>query len=146
MITDNSSALAEYQVSVFGSPVPNKFIDKIASPTPPPPVRTYQHNQQCQYDVDFPAGSMGLELEPVITSSERTIGCRVKDYYFGVSYDGLDRDYVQEHIAIGDIITKVNETSVVSFPFNSILDMLRALTTETRKITFKNITASCKCS
>ena len=89
---------------------------------------------------------MGLELEPVITSSERTIGCRVKDYYFGVSYDGLDRDYVQEHIAIGDIITKVNETSVVSFPFNSILDMLRALTTETRKITFKNITASCKCS
>jgi hypothetical protein len=89
---------------------------------------------------------MGLELEPVIASSERTLGCRVKDFYFGVSYDGLDRDYLQEHVMIGDIIIKVNDTSVVSLPFNTILDLLRSLTGKTRTIVFKNITASCKCN
>ena len=88
---------------------------------------------------------MGLELEPVITSSERTIGCRVKDFYFGIAYDGIDQSFLQEHVMIGDIIAKVNEISVVSLPFNKILDMLRALSTSTRTIVFKNITASCKC-
>lgn len=87
---------------------------------------------------------MGLEFEPVIISSERTIGCRVKDFYFGLSYDGLDRDYLQEHVMVGDIITKVNDTSVVSLPFANILEMLRGLTGAARTITFKNITASCK--
>lgn len=87
---------------------------------------------------------MGLELEPVITSSERTIGCRVKDYYFGIAYDGIDQAFIQEHVMIGDIIAKINGTSVVSLPFNGILDMLRGLTTTSRTIVFKNITASCK--
>ena len=130
------------QISVFESPKATKSIEKLASPIPPPPVKTYQHNQQSQYEIEFPAGSMGLELEPVITSSERTIGCRVKDFYFGISYDGLDRDYLQEHVMIGDIIAKVNGTSVVSLPFNNILDMLRSLVDKPRQIVFKNITAS----
>lgn len=87
---------------------------------------------------------MGLELEPVITSSERTIGCRVKDFYFGVSYDGINQAYLQEHVMVGDIIAKINDISVVSLPFNNILDMLRSMTSTTRHIVFKNITASCK--
>lgn len=87
---------------------------------------------------------MGLELEPVITSSERTIGCRVKDYYFGIAYDGLDQAFLQEHVAVGDIIAKINGTSVVSLPFITILELLRSLTATDRTIVFKNITASCK--
>lgn len=79
----------------------------------------------------------------MITSSERTIGCRVKDFYFGIAYDGIDQSFLQEHVMIGDIIAKINNTSVVSLPFNSILDMLRGLTTTSRTIVFKNITASC---
>ncbi|KAJ1429696.1 hypothetical protein B484DRAFT_396228 [Ochromonadaceae sp. CCMP2298] len=85
---------------------------------------------------------MGLELEPVITSSERTIGCRVKDFYFGLEYDGLDRQYLQEHVATGDIIIKVNDTAVVSLPFSKILDILRSLAGSSRVVVFKNITAA----
>lgn len=142
MIAEEGSAKVEYQVSVFGTPVPMRTIN----PCTPlePPVRTFHHNQQCQYDIVFPPGAMGLELEPVITSSERTIGCRVKDFYFGVAYDGIDQAYLQEHVMIGDIIAKVNDVSVVSLPFSNILDMLRSMTSTTRHIVFKNITASCK--
>jgi hypothetical protein len=107
------------------------------------PTKHYQQNQ-CQYEINFPEGPMGLELEPVITSSERTIGCRVKDFYFGLEYDGLDRQYLQEHVAIGDIIIKVNDTAVVSLPFSKILDILRSLTGSSRVVVFKNITAACK--
>jgi hypothetical protein len=31
---------------------------------------------------------MGLELQPVIISSDHEIGCRVKDYYFGLDHHG----------------------------------------------------------
>lgn len=140
---DISSMSADYQISVFGSPVPSKMLGKGVSPAPP--IRTYTENKQCQYEIVFPPGSMGLEFEPVITSSERTIGCRVKDFYFALDYEGIDRDYVEEHITIGDIITKVNDTSVVSLPFSKILDLLRALVGKSRTICFKNITLSCKC-
>lgn len=134
----------EYQLSVFGTPVPYQRSEAVTSSPHPVPIRTYQHNQQCQYEIVFPAGAMGLELEPVITSSERTIGCRVKDYYFGIAYDGLDQAFLQEHVAVGDIIAKINGTSVVSLPFISILELLRSLTATDRTIVFKNITASCK--
>eukprot|EP01039_Chlorochromonas_danica_P013980 gene13980-16257_t len=43
-----------------------------------------------EYVVLFPPGAMGLELEPVIKSSEREIGCRIKDFYFGVDYRGIE--------------------------------------------------------
>jgi hypothetical protein len=134
----------EYQISVFGSPVPSKGPELLNPSTPLPPVRTYTANKQCQYEIAFPTGSMGLEFEPVITSSERTIGCRVKDYYFGLDYNGIERSYIEEHIAVGDIITKVNNTSVVSMPFGNILDLLRSLVAVSRTVSFKNITASCK--
>jgi hypothetical protein len=134
----------EYQISVFGSPVPSKGPELLNPSTPLPPVRTYTANKQCQYEIAFPPGSMGLEFEPVITSSERTIGCRVKDYYFGLDYNGIERSYIEEHIAVGDIITKVNNTSVVSMPFGNILDLLRSLVAVSRPVSFKNITASCK--
>lgn len=101
-------------------------------------------NQHVQYEIMFPVGSMGLELEPVIISSERTIGCRVKDFYFGLDYNGIDPDILQSKIQIGDIITKINNSSVVSLPFNSVLEMLRASISSSKTIVFKNITASCK--
>ena len=34
-----------------------------------------------EYKVTFPAGAMGLELEPVVISSACKIGCRVRDFY-----------------------------------------------------------------
>lgn len=87
---------------------------------------------------------MGLELEPVITSNERTIGCRVKDFYFGVEHNGIQETVLRQHVSIGDIISSINGTSVVSLPFLSVLQMLRALNNSERTVVFKNITASCK--
>lgn len=95
-----------------------------------------------QYEIEFPTGSMGLELEPVIISSERQLGCRVKDFYFDLEYKGLDPDYLQSHVAIGDIISKINGESVISFTFDAILNKLRQLKFEKRVVGFKNITAS----
>ena len=106
-------------------------------------TRSNSMNDHVQYTVVFPPGQMGLELEPVITSSERTIGCRVRDYYFGVDHAGIDEEYLRANIMIGDIIIKVNEEPVVSMPFERILDLLRGLRTQSRSVMFKNITASC---
>jgi hypothetical protein len=110
------------------------------------PVMNSNSDNHIQYEIQFPAGSMGLELEPVIISSERKIGCRVKDFYFGVDYTGTeeDRSMLQGTISIGDILMKINGVSVVSLPFTSVLDMLRSLTSTERVVVFKNLTKSCK--
>lgn len=110
------------------------------------PVMNSNSDNHIQYEIQFPAGSMGLELEPVIISSERKIGCRVKDFYFGVDYTGTeeDRSMLQGTISIGDILMKINGISVVSLPFTSVLDMLRSLTSTERVVVFKNLTKSCK--
>lgn len=96
------------------------------------------------YEVRFPPGNMGLELEPIITSSERQIGCRVKDYYFGIDHDGVDPEYVKTHVAIGDIIIQVQGENVLSTKFVDILDKLRSLRENYKLITFKDISLSCK--
>lgn len=110
------------------------------------PVMNSNSDNHIQYEIQFPAGSMGLELEPVIISSERKIGCRVKDFYFGVDYTGTEEDcnMLQGTISIGDILMKINGVSVVSLPFTSVLDMLRSLTSTERVVVFKNLTKSCK--
>ncbi len=108
-----------------------------------PPVTEGRKNYRL-YDVEFPSGSMGLELEPVIISSERRVGCRVKDFYFDLEYKGLDAEYLQSHVGIGDVFSKINGESVISFTFDEILNKLRSLRNEKRLISFKNITASSK--
>jgi hypothetical protein len=95
-----------------------------------------------QYEVQFPTGSMGLELEPVIISSERQLGCRVKDFYFDIDYQGLNPEVLQSRVAIGDIISTINGESVNTLSFNDILNKLRQLRDSKRIIGFKNITAS----
>ena len=146
MLTHDQASISDYQISTFGSPIVSLQSKHGVAPISPlqVPTRTYQHNQQCQYEIIFPPGAMGLELEPVITSSERTIGCRVKDFYFGIAYDGIDQSFLQEHVRTGDIIAKINGSSVVSLPFNNILNKLKSLTSTTRTVVFKNITAACK--
>lgn len=94
--------------------------------------------------ITFSPGPVGLELQPVIISSEREIGCRVKDYYFGVDYHGIPPDTLQASVAIGDIITHIGSRNVQSAKFSDILGLLRSLKDSERRITFKNITASCE--
>lgn len=77
-----------------------------------------------EYEVKFPAGAMGLELEPVIISTERKIGCRVKDFYFGLGYSGIDPSILQKTIRVGDVISSVDGTSMLSEPFMDILEVL----------------------
>ena len=96
------------------------------------------------FEIRFPPGPMGLELEPIITSSERQIGCRVKDYYFGIDHDGVDPDYVKSNVAIGDIIVQVQGENVLSTKFVDILDKLRSLRENYKLITFKDISLTCK--
>lgn len=101
-----------------------------------------QQHLSPQYSITFPPGPMGLELEPVIISSEREIGCRVKDFYFGVDHDGINEDYVLKNIAVGDIISCISGQVVLSSKFSDILDILRSLKGTSRTIIFKNISAS----
>lgn len=96
------------------------------------------------YSINFPPGPMGLELEPVIKSSEREIGCRVKDYYYSVNHYGIDPAYLESQVAIGDIICSVNDLDVKSMPFKDIVERLRSLRDMDRTVAFKNITAACK--
>ena len=95
-------------------------------------------------EVEFPPGPMGLELEPVIISSERQIGCRVKDFYFGVDHTGIDWETLTSAVKIGDVISHVQKCNVQSAKFADILNQLRDLKDATRVVTFKNISASCK--
>ena len=95
-----------------------------------------------QYVVEFPPGPMGLELEPVITSSEREVGCRVKDYYFGLDHYGVDPEYVNTTIKIGDIICRVQGKDVLSAKFKDILETLRTLKEEKRTVIFKEMNSS----
>jgi len=95
------------------------------------------------YSVEFPPGSMGLELEPVIRSAERELGCRVKDFFFSTDYHGLDPMFLESKVKVGDIISHVNGEDVRSFPFVTIVEMLKGLRERKKTLCFKNITASC---
>ena len=96
------------------------------------------------YSIDFPSGSMGLELEPVIISTERQIGCKVKDFYFALDHNGIKPDELKGKVSIGDIICYIGEHNVLSAKFTEILDILRMLKPERRTITFKSLPSECK--
>ena len=97
-----------------------------------------------QYDLEFPCGSMGLELEPVIVSSAKRIGCRVKHFHYDFDYNGLQPTFLESQVFPGDIISKINGEVVVAWTFEDILMKLRALKNEAKTVTFKNVTATCK--
>ena len=80
----------------------------------------------------------------MIKSSDREIGCRVKDYYFPQDHEGIDPSYVQARVSVGDIVSSINGQDIKSLPFSVIIEKLRQLRDSKRVISFKNITASCK--
>lgn len=82
---------------------------------------------------------MGLEFEPVITSSERQIGCRVRDYYFGIDHDGISEDKLKAHVSIGDIVWYVAGENVLSSRFSDIIETLRSLKSQSRTVSFKTM-------
>lgn len=94
--------------------------------------------------INFAPGPMGLELQPVIVSSEREIGCRVRDYYFGLDYNGISEEALQNSISIGDIITHIDDRNIQSAKFTDILELLRSLKDSDRRIVFKNVSTSCE--
>lgn len=98
------------------------------------------------YSVEFPPGPMGLELEPLIRSAEREIGCRVKDYFFTLDHDGVDRSFLESKVKIGDIISYIDGQDVRSLPFVQIVNLLKSLKSQKKIIWFKNISAQCKCA
>jgi glycosylphosphatidylinositol transamidase (GPIT) subunit GPI8 len=100
--------------------------------------------QRADYRVDFPSGAMGLELEPLVKSSDRELGCRVIDFFFAPDHKGVDQAYVESKVKIGDIISNVNGEDVRSKPFEEIVAMLKSLKDKNKTIWFKNISASCK--
>lgn len=99
--------------------------------------------EKAEYIVLFPPGAMGLELEPVIKSSEREIGCRVKDFYFGVDYSGIEPAQLEKLVNVGDIICSVDDFNVRSLPFAEIVDLLRSRKHNQRVLRFKNMNAMC---
>lgn len=105
-------------------------------------VQQPSFHPQGQYEIVFPAGPMGLELEPVIISSERKLGCRVKDFYFAIDHTGIDHEEVMSKVTIGDVISQINGQSVLSLRFQETLDLLRGYKNAARTIVFRNISAS----
>lgn len=91
--------------------------------------------------VTFPPGNMGLDLEPLISSvsPERLIGCRIKDFYFGVDHTGIDEDSLRAAIGPGHIIASINGQEVLFAQFMDILEKLRQLKHEQRTICFKTL-------
>ena len=86
---------------------------------------------------------MGLELEPVVISSACKIGCRVRDFYFGLDYEGIDPKILQKTIRIGDVISSVNGVSVLSSSFMDILDILTSnREAPQRVLQFKNVSVA----
>lgn len=95
-----------------------------------------------EYEVSFPAGAMGLELEPVIISTERKIGCRVKDFYFGLGYSGIEPSILQNTIKVGDVVSSIDGVSMLSAPFMDILEVLTSKRENPRRsLTFKDISS-----
>ena len=93
------------------------------------------------YEVTFPPGPMGLELEPVIISATKQIGCRVRDFYFGVDFDKVALVKLKETVKIGDVLSHLNGQSVLSLPFQEVLGQLRRGKEQARVVVFKNLAA-----
>lgn len=96
------------------------------------------------YSVEFPPGPMGLELEPLIKSAERELGCRVKDFFYAVGHNGIDQQVLESKVSVGDVISYVNGEDVRSYPFEQIVELLKSMKDQKKTIWFKNITASCQ--
>jgi hypothetical protein len=115
------------------------------------PPNTPTSDQPCRkqdrvrYKIEFPPGPMGLELEPVIRSVDRELGCRVKEFYFGTDHHqrGIDPAFILARVQIGHIISSINGVDIKSWTFSKILEKLRSLKDETRIISFRNISATC---
>ena len=97
------------------------------SPDKSPARSSLKSAQSGQYKVKFPRGAMGLELEPVIISSERQIGCRVRGFYFNSSHDGLSPELIRAKVTPGDVIVSVNGSSIISLGFEAALKRLVSL-------------------
>jgi hypothetical protein len=92
------------------------------------------------YEYEFPSGPMGLELEPVIISASKQIGCRVKDFYFSIDFPLNQQKRLKSHVHVGDVMSSLNGNSVLSNSFQDILDKLRKMKDESRTVIFKNLT------
>jgi len=83
---------------------------------------------------------MGLELEPVIVSTQNQIGCRIKDYFIDTDHIGIDKEYLMNNVHVGDIIYDINGEKVHTYKFLDILNLLKCLKDTERIIGFKNLT------
>jgi len=94
------------------------------------------------YEVTFPPGPMGLELEPIIISATKQIGCRVRDFYIGMDFNKAALGELKETVQIGDVLSHLNGHSVLSLPFHEVLAQLRQLKELARVVIFKNLAAA----
>ena len=95
-----------------------------------------------KYTIQFIPGNMGLDLEPVIISSDSLIGCKVKDFYFGLDHSGITPEELLQQVKLGDVIDTVNGTCVVMMPFKQIINMLMNLKNTHRQIVFKRFAST----
>lgn len=104
-------------------------------------VNTKPANGKPVIEVTFPPGNMGLDLEPLISSvsPERLIGCRVKDFYFGIDHSGISEEQLRATLSPGHIIASINGEEVLFAQFMDILEKLRSLKPHQRKVCFKTL-------
>ena len=86
----------------------------------------------------FSAGSLGLDLDPVITSASSVsmfggaaaktamIGCRVTG--LRACANGSPGQAELAGVSVGDILFKLNGTSVIQYKFHNIMKMLKLAT------------------
>ena len=95
-------------------------------------------------DIIFPPGAMGLVLEPLIPSeaSKREIGCKVKEFQFGIDDTGIDEGNLRSLIMPGDILSAINGSKVLFHKFHDVMTQLELLKHKQKRITFKKFRAN----
>lgn len=96
-----------------------------------------------EYQIKFPSGPMGLELEPVSVNDNpiRKIGCKVKSFHCDANSCSIRYDILMSEIGIGDIVAFVNNINVNCFQFEDILSLLKHNINKSKVLVFRKLSS-----
>eukprot|EP00547_Thalassionema_nitzschioides_P016814 CAMPEP_0194238312 /NCGR_PEP_ID=MMETSP0158-20130606/5078_1 /TAXON_ID=33649 /ORGANISM="Thalassionema nitzschioides, Strain L26-B" /LENGTH=1961 /DNA_ID=CAMNT_0038972531 /DNA_START=95 /DNA_END=5977 /DNA_ORIENTATION=+ len=100
------------------------------------------------YDVTFPSGPLGLQLEPITSTSssihdqrdKQQMGCRVAAILTDAQGKCFEK-HKKESIKIqeGDVLVAINRQTIVTWPYERIIQHLKALfANDKKRITFRS--------
>jgi len=93
-----------------------------------------------EFSVQFTPGPLGMNLEPVIRSMDRELGCRVVEFV-NVNSTLPSQARLSRKIHLGDVITSIDGKNMLSKPYDDIIALLKNPTNNAngRTISFRRI-------